>query len=174
MATVAPVPVMRLRRASVPMMTGVSMLVPQAYEPSWTRVDDGVFNDYPPEAGGITPAPPATSLSQIVYDTTFGQIVPIPANVLLTVAILPANSKRGFLLLQNNSTAAAGGTAPTLYVAFDGPVSNTLPVGLNLAIPPGTGILFDRRVPSNAIFVAYAGGAGTFTAQGVAGQGLLP
>jgi len=156
------------------MNTGVSMLIPFAYEPAWTRIDDGNFNDYPPDGELAPTAAAPVAGSGADYDSTFGQLVPIPSNVLTQVAILPANGKRAWLLIQNNSTAGSGGTAPTLYVAFDGPVSGTLPVGLNLAIPAGQGILLDRRVPCNAIFVLYAGGAGTFTAQGVIGQGLLP
>jgi len=159
---------------SSPMATGVNMLIPQAYEPAWTRLDDGNFNDYPPEAGGIGPAVPPSALGVAggQYDTTYGQLVPVPGNVLTQTAVLGATSKRGWLLIQNNSTTA-GGTAPNLYVAFDGPVSAATP-GLFLTLAPGAGILLDRRVPNNAIYVLYAGGAGTFTAQGVIGQGLLP
>ena len=165
-------------RSSSPMSTGLSMLVPAPYDPSWTRIDDGTFNDYPPGADGlpyvsdpgVTPSP-----AGILPDASFAVSVPIPAGTPINAALVPANLRRTFLLIQNNSTATgAGNTAPNLYIAYDGPVSTTLPNGLNLTIPPGQGVIFDRRCPANAIYVLYAGGAGTFVAQGVLHQGLLP
>lgn len=167
---------MRLRRPSTPMATGLSMLIPQAYEVAWTRVDDGNFNDYPNQGSdindGVIGSPTPTNSES---DATFGQTIPIPFSVSTVNALVAANSRRGYLLIQNNSSGQSGDVLPNLYVTFDGPVPN--PVYLNLTISPGEGIVFDRRPPGNAIYVRW----GTFTntsglavAGGVMQQGLLP
>lgn len=148
------------------MNTGLSMLVPAAYEPSWTRLDDGNFNDYPPQPGSGPAGMPG-----LCGDAVFVQSIAIPAGISTTMAVVPSAGNRAFLLIQNNSTATgAGNTAPNLIVAYDGPI--TLAAGLNLTIPPGEGIVLDRNVPANAIYVQYAGGVGIFVAQGVIHHGL--
>src|SRR2546429_5673183 len=112
----------RVQRAM--MDTGVSMLIPQAYEPGWTRLGDGTFNAYPPQ--GSSPQD-GTFQSEIDSDATFAQHIPIPFNSLVAqTAIVAANSRRGFLLIQNNSNGAAGDVLPNLYVTYDGPVPTPL------------------------------------------------
>lgn len=156
---------------------GPSFLIPQAYDPSWTRLDDGNFNDYPAGVQGVPSlldAATSPSPGGLIPDAVFYQTVPIPGNTPASAAVLPANLRRVSLLIQNNSTPGTGGVAPNLYVAYDGPVSPSLPNGLNLTIAPGAGILFDRRPPANAIYILYANGTAPFTAQGVIQQGMLP
>jgi len=157
------------------MSTGLSMLIPQAYEIGWTALGDGIFNDYPPQAS----APDDSLLSgntSVESDATFGQSIPIPYTTSATNALVAANARRGYLLLQNNSSGQAGDVLPNLYAAFDGPVPAATPY-LYLTIAPGSGVVFDRRPPGNAIYVLW----GTFTntsgkavAGGVLQQGLLP
>lgn len=168
---------MRMRRAGSPMNTGLSMLIPQAYDACWTRIDDGVFNDYPPLASSDTDGVLSAASSAAESDATFGQAIPIPFTVSTQNALIAANSRRGFLLIQNNSGGQSGDTLPNLYVTFDGPVATSSPIAQNLVIAPGAGIVFDRRPPGNAIYVKW----GTFTntsglavAGGVLWQGLLP
>ena len=76
---------------------------------------------------------------------------------------------------QEQLAGAAGDVLPNLFVTFDGPVST--PLQLNLTIAPGSGIVFDRRPPGNAIYVrwgTFTNTSGTATAGGVLHQGLLP
>ena len=156
------------------MYTGPNFLIPLAFEVSWTGLREA-FNDYPQNFdsdGNLTPVgveaantPPA--------DGSEAQYVPIPYNVPAQTALVAANPNRTFLLIQNNSTAGSGGTAPNLLVSYDGPVQTANPQ-LNLTIYPGAGIVLDRRVPTNAIYVAWVGAAPPFTGGGVLHQGLLP
>jgi hypothetical protein len=158
------------------MDTGVSMLIPQAYEPFWTRLDDGTFNDYPPQS--TSPLDGVLSgNTQIDSDATFAQYIPIPFTTIVSQsALVAANARRGFLLIQNNSAiGAAGDVLPNLYVSYDGPVS--APLQLNLTIAPGSGIVLDRRPPGNAIYIrwgTFTNTSGTAVAGGVLHQGLLP
>src|SRR5881394_4110529 len=119
------------------MDTGVSMLIPQAYEPGWTRLGDGTFNAYPPQ--GSSPLDGTFQQSEIDSDATFAQHV------------------------------------PNLFVTYDGPVAT--PLQLNLTIAPGSGIVFDRKPPGNAIYIrwgTFTNTSGTAVAGGVLHQGLLP
>jgi hypothetical protein len=147
----------------------VSMLLPLAFDPSWTQLSDGVFNDYGP---GSTPDEQAALNWQ--QDASFGQSLPIPLTANTLVALVAQNTNRAFLIIQNNSTATSPDTAPTLYVAYDGPVPT--PLVTNLAIPAGAGIVLDRRVPYNAIYVkwgSYTNTGGSAVVGGVLQQGLL-
>jgi hypothetical protein len=167
-------------RKAGPVGVGVNlnMLIPLPYEVAWTRVDDGYFNDYPAgftdDAGN--PVVPGGVLTSALSDTTEGQTVGIPASVSTAVAIMAANVNRGYLLIENNSSATAtGDIAPTLYFAYDGPVP--LPLILAKAIPPQSGLVLDRRVPANAIYVAWGPSVntgGSVVQGGVIEQGLLP
>jgi len=163
------------------------MLIPEPYDPSWTALNDGVFNDYPPPP----PPPPAAAPSGSVAAQIAGAItqsmppVAVPNGTALwknpTVAtgiplspansglVLPANIKRNLLIIQNTSVAAAGAgnTAPTLYVNFGAAAT----AASALAFTAGQGIVLDYIVPRNEIYVLFAGGSGTFTASGVIQQG---
>lgn len=154
--------------------TGLSMLIPQAYDASWTGLREGeIFNAYPPSN--------VPQLDGVLSDNTYGQVVPIPfstSQAFLQNALLPASSRRGYLLIQNNSViGGASDVLPNLYIAYDGPVSTTLPLGLNKVIAPGTGLVLDRRVPGNAIYAkwgTFTNTSGTAFAGGVIEQGLIP
>jgi hypothetical protein len=149
---------------------GVNFLIPQAWEVSWTRLDDGCFNEYPDiDAWKVSEGGAGDD-----DETTFGQAIPIPGNVRTDTAIIGGSGRRGFILIQNNSTATSPDTPATLYVGYDGPI-NLLPLGLNLSIPPGSGLVLDRRVPSNSIYVKWAGASGgSAVTCGVIHQGLKP
>lgn len=158
---------------------GISMLIPTPYDPIWTRINDGVFNAYPPQGGGENLGPNTDgNLTQqtVEADATFGQVVPIPFTTIVPqTALIAANARRGFLLIQNNSSGQAGDTLPNLYITYDGPVPT--PVQLNLTIAPGSGIVFDRRPPGNAIYYrwgTFTNSSGNAVAGGVLHQGLLP
>ena len=146
----------------------LNTLLPQAYDPFWTVLDDGIFNSAEPDQ---QPGPP------VGPDATFAQVIPVPFTVNTQTAIIASNPNRAFLLIQNNSVAGSSADVlPTLYVAYDGPVSTTLPLGLNLAILPGTGIVLDRRCPGNAVYVkwgTFTNSSGTAFAGGVIQQGLI-
>jgi hypothetical protein len=150
---------------------GVNFLLPGPYDPQWTRIDDGVFNAYPPTLAIPVPCPVPCP------DAVFTQAIAIPfTTVASQVALVGANARRATLLIQNNSAiGAAGDVLPNLYVTYDGPVPT--PLQLNLTILPGSGIVLDRKVALNAIYVRW----GTFTntsglavAGGVLHQGLYP
>ena len=137
----------------------------------WTRLDDGVFNAYPPTQRIPVPCPIPCP------DAIFTQSIAIPFTTIVPqVAVVGANARRATLLIQNNSAiGAAGDVLPNLYVTFDGPVPT--PLQLNLTILPGSGIVLDRRVPINSIYIrwgTFTNTSGTAVAGGVLWQGLLP
>jgi hypothetical protein len=157
------------------MDTGVSMLIPQPYEAFWTRIDDGVFNAYPPQ--GSAPMDGVPPCSVVCYDAVFTQSIPIPFTTTVSqTALVAANSRRAWLLIQNNSAiGAAGDVLPNLYVTYDGPVP--APTVLALTILPGSGLVLDRKVPLNAIYIrwgTFTNTSGTAVAGGVLHQGLYP
>jgi hypothetical protein len=150
---------------------GVNFLLPGPYDPQWTRLDDGIFNAYPPTRIDDIPCPVPCP------DAVFTQVIPIPFTTIVPqVALVAANPRRATLLIQNNSAiGAAGDVLPNLYVTYDGPVST--PLQLNLTILPGSGIVLDRRVANNAIYIrwgTFTNTSGTAVAGGVLHQGLLP
>ncbi len=88
------------------------MLIPQAYDVAWTRLEE-VFNARPsssPGSAGTGPAgsssPAATAASGSVNSATSASGM-----------VLPANPERACLIIQNNS--ATGG--PTLWFNFGAP-----------------------------------------------------
>jgi len=143
-----------------------NMLVPNPWDVSWTALKRGAFNDYPVAA--------ESDLELAMRaGTSYAQAVPISPSVSSLAALLPANPSRGFLIVQNNSVAGSGGTAPTLYVSYDGPVNLGFLPG-NLTVQPQQTILLDRRVPINAIYVAWGEFTEPATVGGVIHQGALP
>lgn len=68
----------------------------------------------------------------------------------LAVQILPANSKRTLLIVQNQASSAA-----TLYVNFSADAGTNL----GIALTQGAGIILDTVCPNNSVSVFYAGGA---------------
>lgn len=151
---------------------GVNFLMPGPHDPQWTRLDDGTFNAYPPQpAADAVPCPP------LCNDALFYQTIPIPfTTIVAQTALVVANARRGALIIQNNSAiGAAGDVLPNLYVTYDGPVPT--PTQLTLTILPGSGIVLDRRVPLNAIYIrwgTFTNTSGTAVAGGVLQQGLYP
>lgn len=146
---------------------GVNFLLPDlASDVGWTMLQQGAFNDYPVAAESDLDL-------ALRAGTTYAQAIGVSAAVSRYAAILPANPHRGFLIFQNNSAAGDSGTAPILYVSYDGPVNLGFLPG-NLTVQPGQTILLDRRVPINAIFVAWGESTGSPTVGAVIHQGALP
>jgi hypothetical protein len=150
---------------------GVNFLMPGPYDPAWTRINDGVFNAYPPQPAIPVPCPVPCP------DAVFTQAIAIPFSTIVSqVALVGANPRRATLLIQNNSAiGAAGDVLPNLYVSYDGPPSG--PLQQNLTILPGSGIVLDRKVASNAIYIrwgTFTNTSGTAVAGGVLHQGLYP
>lgn len=141
-----------------------NMLVPHAHEVAWTALKGGVFNDYPPLAA-------LEEDVEVRVRNTLGQAIAIPPTVPTNWAVLPACTRRGFLIIQNNSTAGSGGVAPNLYVAYDGPVGTP---GQCLTLAPGQSVVLDSYVPFNAIYVKWGTFTNPATIAGVVHQGIIP
>lgn len=124
-----------------------------------------------PMPGGITlPSDPnnGNRTSQSAMAT-----IPLSGQFVTTVPIVNSNPNRNFLLVQNNSSATTPDTAATLYMTFDAPLQGAF--GLQLAIPPLTGVFFDSVVPINAIFMAigpFLNGGATSVIAGCLIQGI--
>jgi hypothetical protein len=84
------------------------------------------------------------------------QSVPILASTPANQPVLSLNMSRNALIVQNNSTATSPDIPPTFYIGF-----NAQPqVGVSLAIPPLSGIVFDIITPRDAVYVLITGGVG--------------
>jgi len=137
-----------------------SMLMPQAYDASWTALNDGVFNDYPPP-------PSAAQLAAQLTNGSAGQ-VPVPngtvpwtnptdaASTPITtatpsgVAVLQGNAKRNLLIIQNNSIATtAGDTTPDFWIEF----GRAALVNFSIRIKPGEGLVLDTICPRSQLYV---------------------
>jgi hypothetical protein len=120
-----------------------------------------------PGSGGDGLSIPYGSSTVPWQNPTTVQSVPILATTPSNTPVLSLNMKRNLLIIQNNSSAGSGNTAPNFYVGF-----NAQPqIGLSLTLTPGAGILFDIICPRDSIYITVAGGAGTFTVAGVVVQG---
>jgi hypothetical protein len=86
--------------------------------------------------------------------SAFTSRIPVPLSLNPNVAVLNASVLRNYMLIQNNSTAISPDTAPNLLVNLDGPV-DTSQQQQYVNVPPTFGLVFDTRVPSNPIFLAW-------------------
>lgn len=168
---------------------GVSMLIPLAFEPEWTRINDGVFNDYPPPPPPpprIDPASTAGQIAQVIRESVQG--VPVPNGPVdwenpTTAATIPitalvntnnpfvnGNKKRNLLIIQNSSEPNDPTTdvAPDLLVSF---AARVLPTAGAIRLKPGVGLILDTIVPRDDVYVMWQGGTGTFTTEGTLTQG---
>ncbi len=152
------------------------------HRPLFGTPDDGTGVSAPVDPNSSVPVAPGASASasaggiSVPYGesdtpwnnpTTF-QLVPILSTTPANVPVLSLNMKRNMLLIQNNSSAATGNTAPTFYIGFNSQAQ----VGLSLALLPGsTGILFDIICPRDSVYVTIAGGSGPYPVAGCVGQG---
>jgi hypothetical protein len=139
-----------------------NMLVPFPYEPAWTSLGDGVFNERP---DALAPTL-NTENPNAVTTTTTG----ITANTPSNLALLTANPRRRLLLLQNNSTATSPASAPTFYIAFGQQAS----AGTGLGLPPGVGLVLDTACPIDAVYVTFGPYTAPATIVGCAVEGIAP
>jgi hypothetical protein len=98
--------------------------------------------------------------------------VGVGPGTLANVAVVTQNFSRSLLVIQNASTATAPDYAPTFYVGF-GQVPK---VGEPIALPPGVGIVFDVRVPNDAIYIGfgpYSNTDGSVVIQGGVKEGTI-
>jgi hypothetical protein len=143
----------------------LNMLSPLSFDVAWTALKDGVFNDYPLIR--------ESELEVAVRaGATVAQAIPITARIPTHWPVLPANPRRKYLLIQNNSVAGSNGVAPNLYISYDGPPLT--PLGCNKTLQPGQGLLLTRSVPINSVWVAWGASTAPATIAGVVEQGILP
>lgn len=135
--------------------TDQQWLMPQAYEPEWTNLDDGVIlNDNPSawvqsQNDAVAVQAPFGDGGSDWQNPCSAHTIPIAGNSGGVLAVLTQNLKRNLLVIQNNSTATAPDAAPTFYVGF-GQIAQ---VGQGLGLPPGVGVVFDIVCPRNAVYI---------------------
>jgi hypothetical protein len=142
------------------------MLIPQAYEPGWTRLDDGIFNEVP-FADVPRPASQINNVNAVSTTTTA-----ITAATSSVRALMVANAKRRLLVIQNNSNATtAGDVPPTFFIAF----GQQAAVGVGLGLPPGVGIVLDYACPIDSVYITigpFSNAGGSVVIQGAAVEGV--
>lgn len=150
-------------------------LIPSPYDPEWTAVNQGVYNDGPGgggygNAGGSIadptvapplPAPPPPGYQNPCASST----IPITSVAGSTGSpLLVANPRRNLLILQNNSFAAVpGDTPPVLWFSFGRPAVVGQCQGLAAATVPfgiGEGIVLDVVVPRDSLYIAFGPSSG--------------
>lgn len=152
-------------------LTESPWLVPtEAYDVSWTRLDDGFLHQraQDPSADGYA-QDHANDQATNEWDwLSNGRSIVISPSTPTSQPVLLADNYRNLLIIQNTSQlltgAAAGDTTPILYVNVDGPVvlptaatGTTAASGnFSLVFPAGFGIVLDKRVLTNALYVAYS------------------
>jgi hypothetical protein len=138
-----------------PRLGGINMLMPSAYDPEWTSLEDGIFNSYQGRLGqGGGYQNPNRSATIPITPTTS------PVNALCT-----ANPKRTSILMQNNSTATSPDVAPTMYFNFGAQAQ----VGIGIGLQPGVGLVLDNNVQADALYITLGpsvNGNGTVVVQG--------
>jgi len=170
-----------------PSYVGANMLVPQPYDPQWTKIDDGIFNAYPPPPPGSTVSPNSTAgqIAQVIRrsgvpvpngpvewnNPTTAATLPITPSVSTNNPVLNGNRKRNFLAVQNASRAATSAdVAPDLLVNF---ASRVIAGVAAIRLSPGVGLILDYIVPRDDIYVAWdlSAATGTYTQGGSITQG---
>jgi hypothetical protein len=148
-------------------------LVPQAYEPQWTNLDDGVvLNDNP--SAWVADQNAALPLQAPFGDGGSGwqnpcatHSIPVSEDSGGVLAILTQNLKRNLLIIQNNSTATAPDAAPIFYISF----GQLAQQGQGLGLPPGVGIVLDIICPRDAVYLTI--GPSVDTGSSVVTQGVV-
>lgn len=163
-------------------------LIPSPYDPEWTGVNAGVYNDGPGGAGygnaGGSVADPAAVAAPLPAPTDTGYQNPctsqtIPINAAAAGSpILIANKRRSLLILQNNSYGVAPDVGPVLWFAFGRPAvpgecqglaASTVQFGI------GEGIVLDYKVPRDSLYIAFGpsvNGGGTVAVLGAVTEGI--
>lgn len=158
-------------------------LIPSPYDPDWTPLNQGVYNDGPGgggygNAGGSVaaalPAPPVPS-SNIPIAASPGPNGMVPwVNPVSgygfpfssAQCVLTKNPNRAGLILQNLSTGlTAADVGSTLYYSFGRPavVGQSLGLAPGVLGGPGIALVLDYVCPADSLYVAFgpAVGAGT-------------
>lgn len=144
-------------------------LIPSPYDPDWTAVNAGVYNDGPGGAGygnaGGSLADPAAVAAPLPTPPATGYRNPCTSSTIPIVGaasgtpILVANERRSLMVLQNNSFAtAAGDVPPVLWFAFGRPAVPGQCQGLaaaTVANGVGEGIVLDVVVPRDSLYVTF-------------------
>lgn len=158
--------------------TDQEWLLPQAYWPTWTNLDDGVILNDNPSAWK------ASQNDALPIQAPFGDggsnwqnpcsthTIPISGNSGGALAILTQNLKRNLLVIQNNSTATSPDAAPTFYIGF----GQLAQIGQGMALPPGVGVVFDIVCPRDAVYLTIGpavNSGGTVVTQGCVVEGGL-
>lgn len=147
---------------------GVSTLIPDAYEPAWTHLGDGIFNSpgtsiTSDEMSESNPNGVSTTLTAVQFNT---------GNV-FSGMVLSGNPLRKLLLLQNTSTATAPDFAPAIYVNFKQLASP----GNGILLPPGVGLALDTSCPIDAVYMTYgvfSNTGGSVKISAIVGEGVAP
>ena len=166
--------------------TRLSMLLPNACDPSWTDLSR-VFSDQPPGVAGsgalqiaqqaldLSPTDAATlvqaagatnvSSSALVSGAVIAKgPIPNPRGVNGVRLPIPSNVNTILALLNGDVTRSfiliqnnSASTGATLLVSVDGPVNTAIPWAY-LNIAGGQGILLDEEIMTNPIYVAWGTG----------------
>jgi hypothetical protein len=146
-----------------PKRGGFNMLMPLAYDPEWTQLDDGVFNAYQGSIGGTQTATGG------YVNPNRSATIPIGPSTQSNQALVAANPKRVSILMQNNSTTdpTTSDIAPTMYFNF-GATAN---VGIGIGLAPGVGLVLDNNVQADSLYVTL--GPSVNTAGSVVIQGAV-
>lgn len=148
-------------------------LIPQAWEPQWTDLNDGVvLNDNPSawtqaQNDSVALQAPFGDGSSAWQNPCATHSIPLSANSGGVLAILTQNLKRNLLIVQNNSTATAPDAAPVFYVSF----GQLAQIGQGLGLPPGVGIVLDIICPRDAVYLTI--GPSIDTGDSVVVQGVV-
>jgi hypothetical protein len=129
-----------------PKRGGYNMLMPSPYDPEWTQLGDGVFNDYPAPLPEETPAQKA---ARGYRNRNRSATIPIGPNTQSNKALVGLNEKRTSILMQNNSTATSPDAAPTMYFNFGAQAV----IGTCIGLAPGVGLVLDINVQADALYV---------------------
>jgi hypothetical protein len=153
-------------------------MMPQAYEPEWTNLDDGVIlNDNPSawaqaQDDALPLQAPFGDGASAWQNPCSAHSIPISGNSGGVLAVLTQNLKRNLLVIQNNSTATSPDQAPVFYIGFGQLAS----VGQGLGLAPGIGIVLDIITPRDAVYLTIGPAVntgGSVVTQGVVIEGGL-
>lgn len=157
-----------------------SLIANEGYEVAFTKHDRPYFNARPIDPAAFDPNQSPLNPADNFEWTSRCAIIPIPlvaTNLTPSQPVVLSDPYRNLLLVQNNSAGntSGGDVLPFLMVGLDGPVLPPVPgtpAGqpnpFALALAPGVGVIFDTRVPTNAIYIQW-GGFTNATASFVAG-----
>lgn len=165
---------------------GATLIPASGYDVAWTQDNGEYFHAYTAEdiaQEALAKAyPPGVDPTNQYPWLSNCSILSIPVVPLTTQPLLIADNYRNLLVIQNNSSATSPDTTPNLFVSVNGPVQFVTRSGTSFAfnaitLQAGEGVVFDTRVPTNAIYVnwgTYTNGGGTAYVSGVLMFGRTP